>query len=485
MNRGIGRVGVAVVVLLLVLVGQLTYLQVIHAQKLDDDPRNIRSVLRDINRDRGDIVSDDGEVLARTVRVDDETEFEYQRLYPLAGLTAQVVGYQSFVVGNVGIERSYNSQLSGRAAELKSLGDVLRGKETTGTVVLHLRADVQRAAKEALGDQSGSVVVLDVRTGGVVAMYSNPTFDPQPLAGHETKAVNDYFTLLSNDPAKPNLPRAYREIYPPGSTFKIVTSAVAFDTGTATPDTVYPTVSDLAIPLTSNLLKNFGGTACGGTVFESFVVSCNSTFAKMGLELGDRFPPGLEGFGVEGEAPPLDVYPGAVRNTGLEGADFETDTPQFAFAGIGQGTVATSPLEMAMVAAAVGNGGVMLEPRAAKEVRNAAGKVVATFGPRPWKTAMSPTTSQALNAMMRAVVERGTGTRAQLPGVTVAGKSGTAQTSTGAPHAWFVAFAPADTPRYAIAVIVENGGSNAGDNATGGVVAAPVAARVLGTALGP
>ncbi len=485
MNRGIRRVGVAVTVLLLVLVGQLTYLQVIHAKKLDNDPRNIRSVLRDINRARGDIVSADGEVLATSVEADDGTEFDYQRLYPLGGLTAQVVGYQSFVLGNVGIERSYNSQLSGRAAELNSFGDVLRGKETTGTVVLSMRTSVQRAAAEALGDQKGSVVVLDVRTGGIVAMYSNPTYDPQPLAGHDTQAVTDYFALLTSDPAKPNLPRAYREIYPPGSTFKIVTSAVAFDTGTATPITVYPTLSELTLPLTSNTLKNFGGGTCGGTVFESFVVSCNTTFAKMGLDLGDRFPPGLEGFGVEGEAPPLDVYPGAVRNTGLEGADFETDAPQFAFAGIGQGTVATSPLEMAMVAASVANGGIMLEPHAAREIRDEANKVVRQIGATPWKTAMSPTTSQALNAMMRAVVERGTGTRAQIPGVAVAGKSGTAQNSTGAPHAWFVAFAPADAPQYAIAVIVENGGSAAGDNATGGVVAAPIAGAVLQAALAP
>ncbi len=362
---------------------------------------------------------------------------------------------------------------------------MLRGKETTGTVVLSMRTSVQRAAAEALGDQKGSVVVLDVRTGGIVAMYSNPTYDPQPLAGHDTQAVTDYFALLTSDPAKPNLPRAYREIYPPGSTFKIVTSAVAFDTGTATPDTVYPTLSELTLPLTSNTLKNFGGGTCGGTVFESFVVSCNTTFAKMGLDLGDKFPPGLEGFGVEGEAPPLDVYPGAVRNTGLEGADFETNAPQFAFAGIGQGTVATSPLEMAMVAASVANGGVMLQPHAAQEIRDESGKVVKQLGATPWKTAMSPTTSQALNAMMRAVVDRGTGTRAQINGVAVAGKSGTAQTSTGAPHAWFVAFAPADAPQYAIAVLVENGGSSSGDNATGGVVAAPIAAQVLAAALAP
>lgn len=482
MDRGIRRVGTAVVVLLLVLVGQLTYLQIIRADKLDEDPRNLRSVLRDINRPRGEIITADGEVLARSVEVNDGTEFEYQREYPFGGLTAQTVGYQSFVVGNTGLERSYNAVLSGRAAELRGLGDVLRGKETTGTLVLAMRRSVQQAAADALGGQRGSVVVLDVATGGVVALFSNPTFDPQPLAGHDTQAVADYFAALTADPAKPNLPRAFREIYPPGSTFKIVTSAVAFDTGTATPTTVYPTRSELDLPLTSNTLKNFGGATCGGTVFESFVVSCNTTFGEMGLQLGDQFPPGMERFGVEGEAPPFDVDPGAVPNTGLEGKTFATDAPLFAFAGIGQGTVATSPLEMAMIAASVAAGGVVLEPHAVAEIRDRDGEVVRRIEPTPWKTAMTPGTAQALTAMMRAVVERGTGTAARIPGVPVAGKSGTAQNASGDPHAWFVAFAPADAPRYAVAVIVENGGS-LGSEATGGAVAAPIAADVLRAAL--
>lgn len=483
MNSAIRRVGVAVVAMLLVLVGQLTWLQVVDANHLDDDPRNVRSVLRDINRDRGEIRSADGQVLARSTRVTDGTQFEYQREYPQGALTAQVVGYQSYVVGDTGIERTYNDDLTGRAPELRTLSDLIRGKETTGTVVLALDTNVQRAAAEALGDQRGSVVVLDVRTGGVVAMYSNPTYDPQPLAGHDTKSVTDYFAALTADPAKPNLPRAYREIYPPGSTFKVVTSAVAFDTGTATPDTVYPVLTDLPLPLTSRTMKNFGGGTCGGTVFEAFVVSCNVTFAQIGLDLGEKFLPGMEGFGVGTAAPPLDVAPGAVRSSGLEGVDVRTDTPQFAYAGIGQGPVATSPLAMALVAQAVANGGVMLEPHAAAEIRDARGRVVRRIGPRTWRTAMTPTTAQALTAMMRAVVDRGTGTRARIDGAAVAGKTGTAQHDGGAPHAWFIGFAPAEAPRYAVAVIVESGGS-AGSEATGGAVSAPIAAAVLRTALG-
>jgi peptidoglycan glycosyltransferase len=485
LNRGIRRVGVAVTLLLLVLVAQLTYLQIVDASHLDNDPRNLRSTLRDINRARGEIRTADGEVLARSVPSTDGTDFKYQREYPLSGLTAQTVGYQSFVVGNTGVERSYNDELAGRKLDLKSLGDVLSGKETTGNVVLAMRASVQRAAEAALGGQKGSVVVLDVATGGIVALYSNPTFDPQPLAGHDTKAVADYFTLLSGNPDKPNLPRAYREIYPPGSTFKVVTSAVAFDTGTATPTDFYPARSELPLPLTSNTLKNFGGGTCGGnTVFESFVQSCNVTFGAIGLQLGDKFPPGMENFGVGSEAPPLDIYPGAVRSTDLEGVSFQDNAPLFAFAGIGQGTVATTPLAMAMVAAAVANGGVMLEPHAAAQILNEEGKVVQEIEPKQWKTSMTPATAQVLNQMMQAVVQRGTGTNAQIAGVAVAGKTGTAQNPQPNPHAWFIGFAPADQPRFAVAVIIENGGSF-GQEATGGVVAAPVGRQVLEASLAP
>ena len=485
MNRGIRRVGIAVTLLLLVLVGQLTYLQIIDASNLDNDPRNLRSTLRDINRARGEIRTSDGEVLARSIPSDDGTDFKYQREYPLGGLTAQIVGYQSFVVGNTGIERTYNDELAGRKLELKSLGDVFSGKETTGNVVLALRGSVQRAAQAALGDQRGSVVVLDTTTGGIVAMYSNPTFDPQPLTGHNTKAVSDYFTLMSLDPAKPNLPRAYREIYAPGSTFKVVTSAVGFDTGTTSPTTVYPALSELDLPLTSNTLKNFGGGTCGGnTVFESFVQSCNVTFGAIGLQLGDKFPPGMENFGVGGEAPPLDIYPGAVRSSGLEGVSFADNAPLFAFAGIGQGTVATTPLAMAMVAAAVANGGSMLVPHAAAQILDEDGNVVREFGAEQWKSSMTPATAQVLNQMMQAVVQRGTGTNARIAGVTVAGKTGTAQNDQGAPHAWFIGFAPAEQPRYAVAVIIEHGGA-AGQEATGGVVAAPVGRQVLEAALSP
>lgn len=479
MNRSIARVGTAVIVLLLVLVAQLTYLQVLDANSLADDPRNSRTYLRDFTRPRGMIISADGRILARSVDSDDE--YERQRIYPFGELFAQVVGYQSVVVGSTGVERSYNAVLSGRDRDgirLEDLGDLFVNKDPTANVVLSLRTDAQLLAKQALGDQRGSVVVLEPATGAIVAMYSNPSFDPQPLAGHNTKKVQEYFTLLNELPSKPALARAYREIYPPGSTFKIVTTEAALDTGIATPETRFPSDTSFRPLQAGRPISNFGGRSCGGTLEQSFIRSCNTTFARLGFQLGEQFPPRMAGFGIY-EVPPLDLSPGAVASTGPTPGTFETDNPSFALSGIGQDGVATTPLQMALVAAAVANGGVVMTPHVGARIEDQDGKLLREVNPGPWKTAMPATTALTIAGFMTEVVSNGTGTNAQIEGIAVAGKTGTAQTCEGcAPHAWFVAFAPAEAPRYAVAVIVENGGSMSNE-ATGGRVAAPIAAQML------
>ena len=487
MDRAIRRVGVAVIVLVLVLVAQLTYLQVIDAKHLADDPRNTRGALRDANRPRGPIVTADGVVVAVSKNVDDGTDFKYQREYPDGPLFSQVVGYQSFVIGNSGIEKTYNDALVGRDVQLQlqNIPDLVDGGDSTGTVVLSVRADVQRAAAEGLGFQRGTAVVLDVRTGAVVAMYSNPAYDNQPLASHDTKAVQDYFQALVANPDKPDLPRAYRELYPPGSTFKSITASVAIESAVSSPDTpTYPVLSRLDLPQTDNTLENFGGHSCGGTLAQSFTVSCNTTFGQIGLDLGDAFVPGMNRFGI-GAVPPLDLSPGAVASIGPRPGSFVDNQPLFAFAGIGQGDVATTPLQMAMVAAGIANGGVLMKPHVGAEIRDSKGDLVRRIATGEWRSAISPGAAQAVAAMMVSVVEspQGTGTAARIPGITVAGKTGTAQADGGPPHAWFIGFAPAEAPRYAVAVLVERGGS-AGSEATGGRVAAPIAARLLRTALG-
>lgn len=482
MNRPIRRVAIVVVALLLALVAQLTYLQIVDAKRLAHNPRNSRNFLRDFTRPRGEILSADGKVLARSVPSKDE--YARQRVYPFGELFAQTVGYQSIVVGNTGVEKSYNGILSGRDLShlrLADLGNLLLGKDRSANVTLSLRADAQLAAKQALGDQRGSVVVLEPRTGALVAMYSNPSFDPQPLAAHDPKQVQGVFDVLVNAPTNPMLPRAYREIYPPGSTFKIVTTAAGLDTGIATPETEFPTLRSFTPPQAGQPIRNFGGDSCGGTLEESFVDSCNTTFAQLGLQLGEQFPPHMAGFGIY-EQPPVDLSPGAVASTGPAPNTFANDKPAFALAGFGQGQVATTPLQMAMVAAAVGNGGIVMTPHVGAEVRDDQGKPLETVRPKAWKRAMPPETAATLRDFMTQVVQRGTGTKARIPGVTVAGKTGTAQSCAGGLCAWFVAFAPAENPQYAIAVIVER--ATAGDAATGGRVAAPIAREVLRFLLG-
>jgi peptidoglycan glycosyltransferase len=485
-NRSIRRVALAVVVLMLVLVGQLTYLQIIHADDLAKDPRNVRAALRDANRPRGPIVTADGTVVAQSVEVKDGTEFKFQRQYPLGAAFSQVVGYQSFVFGNTGVESVYNNQLLGRDAELQieNLPDVFNSSDSTGKVVLSLRADLQQAAVEALGNQHGSVVAMDVKTGQILAMYSNPSFDPNPLAGHKTLDVQQYFKLLNADPSKPALQRAYRERYPPGSTFKTVTASVGLEAGVTSPDKTYPTLRALTLPQTTNKLENFGGESCGGTLANSFRISCNTTFGQIGLDLGDRFPPGAEKFGINAGAPPIDLEPGAASSIGPLVGQFQDDQPLFAFAGIGQGDVAVTPLEMALVAEGIANGGVIMKPHVVAEIRDGNNDLVRRTDAEPWLTAISPATAQAVTAMMVTVVQNGTGTRARIPGVTLAGKTGTAQAAGDPrPHAWFIGFAPAEAPQIAVAVIVERGG-NSGNEATGGAVAGPIAKTIVQKALG-
>ena len=485
MNPAIRKVGIGLILLMLVLVGQLTYLQIVDANNLNNNPHNVRTLLQNANRPRGDIVTADGTVVARSVAVNDGTEFKYLRVYPTGGLFSQVVGYQSFVFGSTGVENTYNSDLTGQSLRLQlhSLGDLLSGTQGTGNVVLSLRDDLQRTAQQALGFQRGSVVMLDVPTGNVLAMYSNPAYDPNPLVVHNTASAQGAFTLINGSPDHPALARAYRELYPPGSSFKTVTATVALEDGVATPDTEFPVLTQLPLPQTSATLQNFNGEACGGTLTQSFTQSCNTTFGRLGLELGNPFVPGMANFGI-GAAPPLDVAPGAVASVGPTAGSFATNMPQFAFAGIGQGVVAVTPLQMALIAEGIAHGGVVMTPHVVSEIRDTNGKVVQRIDPSPWMPATTPQVAVTVTQMMTNVVESGTGTAAQIPGVAVAGKTGTAQNAPGqAPHAWFIAFAPAQAPKYAVAVLVEHGGSLAGD-ATGGAVAAPIAARMLRTALG-
>lgn len=484
MNRPIRRVGYAVVVLMLILVAQLTYLQVVDANKLANDPRNVRKTLRSYNRARGEILTADGQLVAQSVPT--TGDFKYQRKYPLGDLFAQVSGYQSFVglVGNTGVESSYDKVLTGQdlGLQINDLGGLVSGRSDTNNVVLSIKQSTQQAARDALGGQNGSVVALDVKTGAVLAMYSNPTYDPNFLAVHNSQVVQAAFNLInSKEHGEPALQRAYRQIYPPGSTFKVVTTKSALELGIATPDRVFDFSGGFQIPGTNTVLRNFGGGTCGGTLAESLTVSCNATFAQLGYEMGPAFVPQMDQCGIHA-AIPIDLDPKSAESQGPTAA---SDKARFALAGIGQGDVAVTPLQMAVVAAAVANGGTIMTPHVVQEIQDSEGKTVETTEPAVWRSCMSPQTAAALDLMMQSVVREGSGTAAQIEGVAVAGKTGTAQIADGvAPHAWFIAFAPADNPQYAVSVIVPNGGSNNDPEVTGGRVAAPIARQVLLDLLG-
>jgi peptidoglycan glycosyltransferase len=314
-------------------------------------------------------------------------------------------------------------------------------------------------------------------------MFSNPTYNPNLMASHDQAVVQETFNAI-NSGVKPALARTYSEIFPPGSSFKIITSAGALDTGLATPgQPFYPVVESIALPGTTDRLSNFGGEFCGGNLTESLVHSCNTTFGQVGLDLGNAFVPAINNCGVGVGPPPLDI-PGAVGSTGPAAGSYEANRAFFAKDAIGQQDVAVTPLEMALAAAGIANGGVIMAPHVVHEIQDADGQSVKTIDNTPWRTCITPQNAVALTDMMVQVVQRGTGTAAQIPGITVAGKTGTAQTTPGTdPHAWFVAFAPAEAPRYAVSVIVEHGG-NFGSEATGGQVAAPIAKQVLQALLG-
>jgi penicillin-binding protein A len=480
-NAQIRRVGVTLMLLFGALFLQLNWLQVVRAEKLANDPRNTRVAVRDFSRPRGVIQTADGVILARSVPSNDS--FERQREYPEKELFAHVTGYFSFTYGSDGIERSYNDELAGRdlPLRLRKLSEVLVDRTQTANVTVTLNKRLQEVARNELGNRRGSIVAIDPRSGALLALWSFPSFDPNPLAGHDQKAVRSTWDLLNLDRNKPLLARAYKDRFSPGSTFKVVTAAAALERRPDLAANSYPVLRDLDLPQTNRNLPNFGGGSCGGTLVDLLKVSCNTGFAQMGLDMGAAELAAEAGdFGFN-ERPPIDL-PAPARSVFPAAEEFERNLPALAQSAIGQRDVAASPLQMALVAAGVANGGSIMRPQVMFEVRDRDGEVVKRGEPQEWRRAMSPEAAAALKAMMVEVVARGTGTRAAVPGVPTAGKTGTAQTTGDNAHAWFIGFAPADQPTVAVAVIVESQPELA--EATGGRVAAPIAGAVMRAALG-
>jgi peptidoglycan glycosyltransferase len=479
---------VAVLVLFVFLFGAVNYIQVFAASDLANNPANKRLILLEYRVDRGDILARD----AATVLAESRPtggQLKFLRRYPDGPLYAGVTGYYSFVFGRSELEQAYNDFLAARATELfpTNLVDEILGRPKRGaTVITTIDPQLQQVAAEALGERAGAVAAIDPRTGEVLVLVSQPTFDPNPLSSHDGKEIRRAWDVLNEDPGKPLLSNANDQLYPPGSTFKLITAAAALENGLG-PNSTVPNPPELELPQTTETLENFGGEHCLGgapqiTLAQALQVSCNVAFGQFGLKLGaERLVEQARRFGF-GRKIDFDIPFAEGRFP--EPSFFEERIPAIAFSAIGQQDVATNPLHMALVAGAIANGGILMQPQLVREVRDPQGLVIRGFEAREWGQAMSPENAAILTQMMEAVVASGTGTAARIPGVTVAGKTGTAQHGEGeAPHAWFVCFAPTEDPAIAVAVVVLNGG-DLGSEATGGAVAAPIARAVLEAALG-
>lgn len=459
MDKPVRRLFLFFSLLFVALVAQLTYLQVVSAHKLKIEPTNTRSIQDEITVKRGRILSADGVVLADNVKAGTD----YSRTYPQGSLTSPWLGYDSLMYGRAGIERVYNEDLSGQSGSLGVVNQVT-GERQGADLTLTIDMALQQVATKALGDRKGAVIALDPRTGAVLAMVSYPRYDPNRL--------DEIWSTISTDENRPLLDRATMGLYPPGSVFKMLVAAAALETGKVTVDSTFEDTGTYTAG--GYVVSNFDNKAYGTHTFaKAFASSINTTFAKIGVDLGANALAGYASAFGFGKVPP---WP-------LGGADSrfpdpsKMDVAHVAQAAFGQGEVLASPLEMALIAGAIANNGKMMRPYIVQKVTSAGGTVLRTAEPSVWAQPITGATAATLRTLMVQVVKTGTGTAAALPGVQVAGKTGTAEVANAQSHAWFAAFAPANDPSVAVVVIVENGG-------TGGGVAAPVARKVLAAALG-
>jgi peptidoglycan glycosyltransferase len=477
-NAPIRRVSTFVALLFATLLISTTWIQFVQAKSLNAREDNRRTLLSTYARERGQILAGDT-VLAESVPVDNE--FKFLRRYPQGEVYADVTGYYSFYGASGGIESTENALLSGRSDKLfyRRVSDLFTGRRAQGAnVVLTINPKAQQAAWDALGDQRGAAVALNPKTGEILAMVSKPGYDPNALASHDLKAVDTAYKSLNGDPARPLVNRAIGgNLYPPGSTFKVVTAAAALSTGKWTETSEIPGPANLDLPQTTVGLPNSGGRACGPgdkvTLQDAMRISCNTAFGWLGLEMGGdtlREQAGRFGFGDQLSIP-MRVTPSKVPA--------ELNPPQTAQAAVGQYDVRVTPLEMAMVAGGIANKGVVMKPHLVQSILASDLTTIDTESQSTLTEAVSPQVAAQLTSMMELVVSNGTGTAAQMSGVRVAGKTGTAQHAPGAaPHAWFISFAPADNPSIAVAVVVEEGGT-AGNEASGGQTAAPISKAIM------
>jgi peptidoglycan glycosyltransferase len=460
--QNIRKVAFGLLSLLVILFVYLSYIQVVQSQFLSTHPLNRRTIEAARNIQYGMIVDKNGEKLAYSKKEGDI----FKREYPYAAIAAQVVGYDSINYGKSGLESAFNGELAGNNLSIAHLGAIshLFTNKTGNNVILTLDVNLQETAYKALGNHKGAVVAINPKTGEILAMVSKPSFDPNQ--------IDQYWKNISTDKNSPLLNRATQGLYPPGSTIKVMIAEAALKEKVTDLKRTIDCEGVLKIPpdytLQESHLEAYGKI----NLAEALAVSSNVFFGTISLELGrNKMANTFERFGFK-------------QPVGQELQEATSHLPDFsslgdgdlAQTGIGQGSLLVTPLRMAMLASSFANKGKIMKPYLVNKVTAPDGSLIKTFTPEEWLTPTSSSLADDINTMMVKVVRDGTGTAAALPGVLVAGKTGTAENSQGDSHAWFIGFAPADNPQIAIAVIVENAGF-------GGSIAAPIARQVFRAAL--
>jgi len=487
MNTSLRRVSIAIMALIVLLLANATLTQVFTADGLRSDPRNQRVLLDEYSRQRGQI-SAGGQLLAYSTST--EGRFRFLRVYPNPLAYAPVTGFYSLRYSSAGLERAEDGVLNGSDERLfgRRLADFFTGRDPRGgNVATTLNPQVQQAAWDAMqkgcnGPCKGAVVALEPSTGKILAMVSAPSYDPNLLASHDVDEQSTAWEQLRDDPNSPLVNRAISETYPPGSTFKVITTAAALQGG-ATEDTQLTAASRIALPDSTATLENYGGSSCGSgptaSLRDAFAKSCNTSFVQLGIKTGaDALRGTARAFGLD-SAPlpiPLQVAESAVGPM--------SDQAALGMSSIGQKDVAMTPLQNAVVAATIANDGVRMAPYLVDDLKGPDLANLSTTTPQEVRRAVSSQVATTLTDLMIGA-EQATQQKGAIAGVQIASKTGTAEHGTDPrntpPHAWYIAFAPAKAPKVAVAVLVENGGDRL--SATGGALAAPIGRATIAAAL--
>jgi peptidoglycan glycosyltransferase len=481
MSRSIRRIGIALIFLMIALLVNITFIQVFQGDRFRSQADNKRVLLEEYVRERGPILVD-SEPIARSV--DTGGELKYERIYPDGPMYVSATGFYSILYGATGLERTENDVLSGSSDLFffDRIDQLISGRKPKGgAVTTTLNPAAQKVAWQGIKGTIGAVVAIEPATGRILALVQSPSFDPNKLSSHDTEAMRIYYNDLLNDPSEPMLNRPLVTTNPPGSTFKVVTAAAALESGRFTPSSLVPGPAVYDLPGSTKTLRNWTGADCGPkgmvSLIEALAQSCNTAFAWMGNELGaDALRAQAERFGFD------KAFEVPLRASTSE---FPTnpDEPLTAYSAIGQYDVRATTLQMAMVAAGVGNGGVVMNPYLVQEIRGPDLAILKTFEPTEFGRALTPEHATQLQDMMVAVVDHGTATTLQGivdangNSVRVGAKTGTAQTSPDRPPvAWMIAMAPANNPTVAVAVMIQSPGEA---EVSGNAIAGPVARSVL------